>query len=127
MASYRLARPVRRLAGQTNAQAPVTSLLGERNEGAVSTSNLILGMNLIVLTRPSSYVAALELRVEKLDKQIKYAKERRASMANHEGEKMTMDDRRDSLAAIRVAVQRKEEFKQERADIDSLVSDFGLV
>jgi hypothetical protein len=65
--------------------------------------------------------------VEKLEKQIKYAKERRASMANHEGETMTMDDRKDSLADIRIKVQRKEEVKQEKADIDSLVSDFGLV
>jgi len=110
-----------------NAQAPVTSLLGERNAGTYRLGPKSMPSKMIALTRMSSYVAALELRVEKLEKQIKYAKERRASMANHEGEKIPMDDRRDSMAAIRVAVQRKEEVKQERADIDSLVSDFGLV
>ena len=75
-----------------------------------------------------SYVAALELRVEKLEKQIRYAKERKASMALSDGESLSMNaDRKDSLAAIRVAVRRKAEMKQENADLDSLVSDFGLL
>jgi hypothetical protein len=73
-------------------------------------------------------VAALELRVEKLEKQIHYAKERKASMALNEGESLPVNpERRNSLAAIRLAVRRKAEIKQERADLDSLVSDFGLL
>lgn len=75
-----------------------------------------------------SYVAALELRVEKLEKQIRYAKERKASMALYDGESLPMSsDRKDSMAAIRVAVRRKAEMKQEKADLDSLVSDFGIL
>ncbi|CAI4217130.1 unnamed protein product [Parascedosporium putredinis] len=75
-----------------------------------------------------SYVAALELRVEKLEKQVRYARERKASMALHEEDSLPTDvDRKDSMAAIRVAVQRKAVMKQEKADLDSLVSDFGLL
>lgn len=49
-------------------------------------------------------------------------------MALHEGEALPTDiDRKDSMAAIRVAVQRKAVMKQEKADLDSLVSDFGLL
>ena len=49
-------------------------------------------------------------------------------MALHEGESLPSSaDRKDSLAAIRVAVRRKAEIKQEKADLDSLVSDFGLL
>jgi len=76
----------------------------------------------------TSYVAALELRVEKLEKQVRYARERKASMALHEEDSLPTDvDRKDSMAAIRVAVQRKAVMKQEKADLDSLVSDFGLL
>lgn len=75
-----------------------------------------------------SYVAALELRVEKLEKQIRYAKERKASVALNDGESLpTNSDRKDSMAAIRSAVRRKAEMKQEKADLDSLVSDFGIL
>ncbi|SPO04255.1 related to GAL4-like transcriptional activator [Cephalotrichum gorgonifer] len=49
-------------------------------------------------------------------------------MALHDGEPLPANpDRKDSLAAIRVAVRRKAEMKQEKADLDSLVSDFGLL
>ncbi|KAM0427510.1 hypothetical protein ACHAPT_007470 [Fusarium lateritium] len=77
-----------------------------------------------------SYVAALELRIEKLEKRLQYAKSRKASLALHDPETALNSqpmDRRDSLAAIKAAVYRKAARKKENSDVNSLVSDFGFL
>lgn len=76
-----------------------------------------------------SYVAALELRIEKLEKRLQFAKSRKASVALHESDTsaITQVDRRDSLAAIRAAIHRKAARKRETSDVNSLVSDFGFL
>ncbi|KAJ4196860.1 Zn(2)-C6 fungal-type domain-containing protein [Fusarium falciforme] len=77
-----------------------------------------------------SYVAALELRIEKLERRLQYAKSRKASVALHDPDtalNIQPMDRRDSLAAIRAAVYRKAARKKENSDVNSLVSDFGFL
>ncbi|KAM5355902.1 hypothetical protein ACJ41O_002548 [Fusarium nematophilum] len=78
-----------------------------------------------------SYVAALELRIEKLEKRLQYAKSRKASVALHDTDTTPLSaqqvDRRDSLAAIRAAIHRKAARKRENSDVNSLVSDFGFL
>jgi hypothetical protein len=76
-----------------------------------------------------SYVAALELRIEKLEKRIAYAKSRKASVANHESDSLSTAhvDRRDSLASIRAAIHRKAARTRENSDVNSLISDFGFL
>lgn len=77
-----------------------------------------------------SYVAALELRIEKLEKRLQFAKSRKASVALHDTDTSTFNpqmDRRDSLAAIRAAIHRKAARKRENSDVNSLVSDFGFL
>ncbi|KAF4461340.1 positive regulator of purine utilization [Fusarium albosuccineum] len=78
-----------------------------------------------------SYVAALELRIEKLEKRLQYAKSRKASVALHDTDTTAFNvqqmDRRDSLAVIRAAIHRKAARKRENSDVNSLVSDFGFL
>ncbi|PTB62928.1 N-terminal binuclear Zn cluster-containing/DNA binding domain-containing protein [Trichoderma citrinoviride] len=76
-----------------------------------------------------SYVAALELRIEKLERRIAYAKSRKASVANHEPDSLSTAhvDRRDSLASIRAAIHRKAARTRENSDVNSLISDFGFL
>ncbi|KAF4991143.1 hypothetical protein FGRMN_8011 [Fusarium graminum] len=78
-----------------------------------------------------SYVAALELRIEKLEKRLQYAKSRKASVALHDTDASAFNvqqmDRRDSLAVIRAAIHRKAAQKRETSDVNSLVSDFGFL
>lgn len=76
-----------------------------------------------------SYVAALELRIEKLERRISYAKSRKASVANHESDSLSTAhvDRRDSLASIRAAIHRKAARTRENSDVNSLISDFGFL
>lgn len=76
-----------------------------------------------------SYVAALELRIEKLERRLAYARSRKASVALHEQEvPPSMEaDRKDSLATIRAAIHRKAARKRENSDVNSLVSDFGYL
>ncbi|RFN53144.1 gal4-like transcriptional activator [Fusarium flagelliforme] len=77
------------------------------------------------------YVAALELRIEKLEKRLQYAKSRKASVAMHDNDASAFNvqqmDRRDSLALIRAAIYRKAAHKRETLDVNSLVSDFGFL
>lgn len=95
--------------------------------------------------RRRSYVAALELRIEKLEKRLAYAKSFKASVTQHDSETNdniksepstvsstptpTLDEglRRDSLAAIRAAVHRKAAKDREAADVNKIVSDFGFL
>lgn len=76
-----------------------------------------------------SYVSALELRIEKLEKRLSYAKSRKASVAMHQNETPVVPDtdRKDSLATIRAAIYRKAARKRENSDVNSLVSDFGFL
>ncbi len=77
-----------------------------------------------------SYVAALELRIEKLERRLAYARSRKASLASHENEApaAALDpDRKDSLATIRAAIHRKAARKRENSDVNSLISDFGYL
>lgn len=77
----------------------------------------------------SSYVAALELRIEKLDKRLSYARSRKASVAQHDPDAAPAMElgRKDSLALIRAAIHRKAARTREDADVNSLVSDFGYL
>lgn len=79
-----------------------------------------------------SYVAALELRIEKLERRLAFARSRKASVANHEhdgplSDGHTPQDRKDSLANIRAAIHRKAERKRENSDVNALISDFGYL
>ncbi|EHK48165.1 hypothetical protein TRIATDRAFT_46834 [Trichoderma atroviride IMI 206040] len=76
-----------------------------------------------------SYVAALELRIEKLERRIAYAKSRKASVALHESDSLAVAhvDRKDSLASIRAAIHRKAARTRENSDVNSLISDFGFL
>jgi hypothetical protein len=79
--------------------------------------------------RVSSYVAALELRIEKLERRLIYARSTNASVALHGPDEPPAADpsRKDSLAFIRAAIHRKAARTQENADINTLVSDFGYL
>ncbi|OIW31640.1 hypothetical protein CONLIGDRAFT_629301 [Coniochaeta ligniaria NRRL 30616] len=77
-----------------------------------------------------SYVAALELRIEKLERRLAYARSRKASVAMHESDVPAPNagtDRKDSLATIRAAIHRKAARKRENSDVNALVSDFGYL
>jgi hypothetical protein len=81
-----------------------------------------------------SYVAALELRIEKLERRLAFARSRKASVAQHgDGDNAPQApailemDRKDSLATIRAAIHRKAARKRENSDVNSLVSDFGFL
>jgi hypothetical protein len=84
-----------------------------------------------MVTNPvHSYVAALELRIEKLERRLTYARSRRASVAMHESDVPPPNvgaDRKDSLATIRAAIHRKAARKREDSDVNALVSDFGYL
>jgi hypothetical protein len=74
-------------------------------------------------------VAALELRIEKLERRLAYARSTKASVALHGPDEPPAADpsRKDSLAFIRAAIHRKAARTQENADINTLVSDFGYL
>jgi hypothetical protein len=76
-----------------------------------------------------SYVAALELRIEKLERRLAYARSRKASVAMHETDvgPPTESSRKDSLAIIRDAIHRQAARKRENSDVNTLVSEFGYM
>ncbi|KAK0736217.1 fungal-specific transcription factor domain-containing protein [Apiosordaria backusii] len=78
-----------------------------------------------------SWVAALELRLEKLERRLNHARSRKASVALHESDENTISvqhsERRDSLVDITAAIHRKAARTREKADYNTLVSDFGLL
>lgn len=82
---------------------------------------------LLLITR--SYVAALEMRIEKLERRLEYARSRKASVAMHgpDARPAAEGDRKDSLATIRAAIHRKAARRRENSDVNSLVSDFGYL
>jgi hypothetical protein len=76
-----------------------------------------------------SYVAALELRIEKLERRLAYARSTKAAVAANGPEEPPAPDptRKDSMAFIRAAIHRKAARTQENNDINTLVSDFGYL
>lgn len=77
-----------------------------------------------------SYVAALELRIEKMERRLAFARSRKASMAQHGSEPLPpapSPDRKDSLANIQAAMYRKAARNRENSDVNSLMSDFGFL
>ena len=78
-----------------------------------------------------SYVAALELRIEKLERRLAFARLRKASVARHNSEAgpmiMTESARKDSLAKIRDAIHRKAARRREDSDVNSLMAEFGFL
>jgi len=131
MENFRRAQPVRGRAVRQNVQQPMMSLLAARSGGeATSTATNLQLANLA--RRSLSYVAALEARIERLQKQLGYAKMRKASVANHDPDLATATQspestRKDSMADIREAIHRKAARKRENSDVDTLVSDFGFM
>lgn len=125
MASYQHALLVKRPGERMSALVPTTSLLAERSAGMKRPKFL----HFLLLTTLRSYVAALELRIEKLERRLAYARSRKASVAQHESEPLPSKepDRKDSLATIRAAIHRKAERKRENSDVNSLMSDFGFL
>ncbi|KAI9171468.1 Positive regulator of purine utilization [Paramyrothecium foliicola] len=96
---------------------------GRENECSAANDQFARG-------KERSYVAALELRIEKLERRLQYAKSRKASVALHDTDSTALEaqpDRRDSLATIRAAIHRKAARNRETSDVNSLVSDFGYL
>ncbi|KAH7329338.1 fungal-specific transcription factor domain-containing protein [Stachybotrys elegans] len=95
---------------------------GRENECSAANDQFARG-------KERSYVAALELRIEKLERRLQYAKSRKASVALHDPatSALAQVDRRDSLAKIRAAIHRKAARNRENSDVNALVSDFGFL
>ncbi|KAI0906102.1 fungal-specific transcription factor domain-containing protein [Ustulina deusta] len=75
-----------------------------------------------------SYVAALELRIEKMERRLAFARSRKASLAQHASlPPIPPTDRKDSLANIQAAMYRKAARSRENSDVNSLISDFGFL
>ncbi|KAI1363964.1 fungal-specific transcription factor domain-containing protein [Xylaria arbuscula] len=75
-----------------------------------------------------SYVAALELRIEKMERRLAFARSRKASLSQHTSLPLIPPtDRKDSLANIRAAMYRKAARSRENSDVNSLISDFGFL
>ncbi|KAK4161526.1 fungal-specific transcription factor domain-containing protein [Cladorrhinum sp. PSN259] len=99
---------------------------GRENECSAANDQFARG-------KERSYVAALELRVEKLERRLKHARLRKASVALHDPDvpphaplPINLDSgRKDSLAVITAAIHRKAARNRENSDVNSLVSDFG--
>lgn len=96
---------------------------GRENECSAANDQFARG-------KERSYVAALELRIEKLERRLQYAKTRKASLAFDEPDMSILAqqvDRRDSLAKIKAAIHRKAARSRENSDVNSIVSDFGFL
>nr|AAG25917.1 putative GAL4-like transcriptional activator [Colletotrichum lindemuthianum] len=77
-----------------------------------------------------SYVAALELRIEKLEKRLAFARSCKASVNLNDVDEAAAPapaDRKDSLANIRAAIHRKAARKREDADVNTLISDMAYL
>ena len=96
---------------------------GRENECSAANDQFARG-------KERSYVAALELRIEKLERRLQYAKNRKASLGVQEPDLSALVqqvDRRDSMAHIRAAIHRKAARNRENSDVNSLMSDFGFL
>ncbi len=129
MESCRRVRRVKKLDAKASARLLMTSLPEARSEGR--QPSLVPAVRYRVKIRSltaRSYVAALELRIEKLERRLEYARSRKASVALHDNEAPAQDvDRKDSLATIRAAIHRKAARIRENSDVNSLVSDSGFL
>ena len=114
-------------AARANVLPPMTNLLGERKEGVNYDQRYSNGPP--HANHANSYVAALELRVEKLERRLQYAKTRKASLGFQEPDLSALVDvdRRDSMAVIRAAIHRKAARTREDSDVNSLISDLGFL
>ncbi|KAF2816408.1 uncharacterized protein BDZ99DRAFT_366129, partial [Mytilinidion resinicola] len=76
-----------------------------------------------------SYVATLEARVEKLEKKINEARARRKSSVAMPDYENSATPRRTSVDTVKASkpLSKRAQRRQENADIDELVSDFGLL
>jgi hypothetical protein len=76
-----------------------------------------------------SYVATLEARVEKLEKRINDARIRRKSSVAMPDYDTSAAPRRTSVETVKVSkpLSKRAQRRKENADIDELVSDFGLL
>ncbi|KAI1334913.1 fungal-specific transcription factor domain-containing protein [Xylariaceae sp. FL0016] len=96
---------------------------GRENECSAANDQFARG-------KERSYVAALELRIEKLERRLAYARSRKSSVAQHEPDGLPPipeTNRKDSLGNIRAAIYRKAARKRENSDVNSLMSDFGFL
>ncbi|KAK0620414.1 fungal-specific transcription factor domain-containing protein [Immersiella caudata] len=95
---------------------------GRENECSAANDQFARG-------KERSYVAALELRIEKLERRLAYARLRKASVSMHETDvgPSTESHRKDSLTTIRDAIHRQAARKRENSDVNTLVSDFGYM
>jgi len=115
-----------------SAHQQMTNSLAAKSEGEFADAFLFLrAVHCLWYTNLSmhSYVAALELRIEKLEKRLAYARSRKASVALHDPDAPPAIEpsRKDSLAFIRAAILRKAARNRENSDVNSLVSDFGYL
>lgn len=143
MASCQRVRHVKRRIARRSARPPTTTLPVAKN-GGTTRPNLPSAVGLLTW---DSYVTALELEIERLEKRLTYARLRKASVAMHDPDVKseprdsptfaasptpeatpTPDSgRKDSLAVIRDAIHRKAARKRENSDVNTLVSDFGYM
>ncbi|KAK4222238.1 fungal-specific transcription factor domain-containing protein [Podospora fimiseda] len=100
---------------------------GRENECSAANDQFARG-------KERSYVAALELRVEKLERRLKHARLRKASVAFHDPDvppsalpSTHNSGRRDSLDELTLMIRRKEARTRENSDVNALVSDFGTL
>ncbi|KAI0398369.1 fungal-specific transcription factor domain-containing protein [Xylariaceae sp. FL0594] len=96
---------------------------GRENECSAANDQFARG-------KERSYVAALELRIEKMERRLAFARSRKASLAQHASEPLPPvpePDRKDSLAKIQAAMYRKAARTRENSDVNSLMSDFGFL
>lgn len=131
MESFPLVPPAKRQGAKANVLQPTTSLLAARSAGkqAASDQSHVAQSSTDQYLSYHSYVAALELRVEKLERRLKFAKSRKASMALHDVDAPLAhsDDRKGSMANIHAAIYRKAARQRENSDVNALVSDFGFL
>ncbi|KAI8629186.1 fungal-specific transcription factor domain-containing protein [Xylariaceae sp. FL1651] len=96
---------------------------GRENECSAANDQFARG-------KERSYVAALELRIEKIERRLAFARSRKASLAQHGPEPLPsipQTDRKDSLTNIQAAIYRKAARNRENSDVNSLMSDFGFL
>jgi hypothetical protein len=129
MASCQLALRVRKQAGKVSVPRQTTNLHVEKSGGRLRCMAGFRCDDKGLTRHNHSYVAALELRIEKLERRLAYARSRKASVALHEQDTAPDAelDRKDSLATIKAAIHRNAARKRENSDINSLVSDFGYL
>ncbi|KAI1146624.1 N-terminal binuclear Zn cluster-containing/DNA binding domain-containing protein [Nemania diffusa] len=96
---------------------------GRENECSAANDQFARG-------KERSYVAALELRIEKMERRLAFARSRKASLAQHASGPLPpipQPERKDSLANIQAAMYRKAARSRENSDVNSLMSDFGFL